>query len=210
MLGPNFLMAAVYHLLPELAQVFGKEALLLHPIIYFLWFMFCSVAAIVLQAVGAGMADGYAAYKSTGRNTGIKLAISGLSLQIAFMLLYALFTVDISRRIQRRREKFGEATFGREYLEIRNHPKLKLLVCAIAVCFTCIAIRTVIRLAGLAQGMTGYIMTHEGFQLGLDALPVFLGSLCLSLVHPGFILGRVKVKLYERKKVLDCSPYGQC
>lgn len=199
MLGPNFLMASVYHMMPQLAAVFGKEALLVTPIAYWLWFKFCTTVAVALQAVGAGMSDGYSVYRTRGRDTAIQLAIAGLSLQFAFMVLYALFAVDIIRRIQHRREKYGEATFGREYLEIRKHPKLKLLVCAIAACFVCIFIRTVIRLAGLVQGMDGVIMMREGFQLGLDALPVFLGSVCLTLVHPGFILGTVRVKLRPRQ-----------
>jgi hypothetical protein len=42
----------------------------------------------------------------------------------------------------------------------------------------------------LAEGWSGFLIVNERFFLVLDGLIIYLGVLGLSLVHPGFALGR--------------------
>ena len=180
---------SLYQILPQLAALYGKEAMMAHPIVFHVWFFFCSISTIVLQTVGGSFIKGYVAYHYKGHEVGTTLVIAGLSVQIGFMLLYGVIAFNLFTRIKKycQSEHYQEATLNEK---VHNHSKLKYLIFTLTICYFCILLRTIVRLIGMAQGLTGNVMTHEGYQLGLEALPIFIGALAVSLVHPGHVMGR--------------------
>lgn len=198
--GPTYMMSANYYVLPILGALYGRHVLPMRPVVYLIWFVFCSLVSVVLQSIGASYVKGYVTYGYTKSEVGTKLVIAGLAVQLAFMLFYALIALDMYRRVKRSMSRDGESSFDPEYTEIRRSPKLKFLILAMVVCFFCILIRTLVRLIGMIQGVAGHIMTHEGYQIGLEALPVFIGAIALTVFHPGVVMGGIKVRLSKGHK----------
>ncbi len=51
-------------------------------------------------------------------------------------------------------------------------------------------VRIIFRFVELSGGVSSSnaILANEGYQLGLDALPMFIALLILALIHPGLVL----------------------
>lgn len=194
--GPAYMTTALYQVSPQIAALYGKQAIG-HPIFFHLLFMIFSISAIVLQSVGASFVKVYMAEHYNGSEIGTKLVIAGLSVQIGFMLLFALIALNIYSSV-----KSYCLNTGSNYSSIHNHSKLKIVVFAFVVCFICILLRTVVRLIGMIQGMTGTIITHEGYLMGLEALPILIGGLGLTLFHPGQVMGK-NGSLFDAKESSD-------
>ena len=42
------------------------------------------------------------------------------------------------------------------------------------------------------QGYDGYVMTHEAFLYGFDAVPMFLAVVTMNVIHPGEVAAYVR------------------
>lgn len=205
--GPTYVMTAVYQLFPPIAALYGSKFLLVRTSVYYFCFLFFAISSIVIQSVGSSFVRGYLLAHYNGTEVGTKLVIAGFSLQLAFMMVFALLSLELYSRVQTIKEERGDCVFDPKYTDKRNSPKLRGLCLMMIVCFICVLIRVIVRLSGMAQGMGGTIMTHEGYQIGLEALPVFIGCVALSIVHPGHVLGDTHISIWNKDKQVDDEEY---
>lgn len=66
----------------------------------------------------------------------------------------------------------------------------QLLLAGIAFASTMIYVRGVYRSIELAQGWSGYLITHENYFTYLDGLPMALCFSAFAALHPGWLLPR--------------------
>lgn len=202
------MMSAIYYMLPQFAALYDHTALKIRPVVYQILLLFFSMTSIVLQSVGAGFVKGYVSAHVTSSEIGTRLVIAGFSVQLFFMLVYAALSLDFYVRVQNLKAGAEHAHVNEMYAASANPKKMRQLALAMAIGYFAILIRSVTRLVGMIQGMTGHIMTHEAFQLGLEALPVFIGAVALTIVHPGHVLGKEKLSIWSSKRQISDEEYA--
>lgn len=217
-IAPAFYMGGVYYLLAKFSMIFGGGVSRLKPMAYSYIFISCDLASIVLQAIGGGMAA-MALNDDKDTDPGTHIMVAGLAVQVAAMCLFFFFCFDFMYRVYKKikdtkaanpsmsDEDVDAMLFDPKYASIRNKPIFRIFVYAITLCSVLIFVRCIYRLIELAEGWTGYLILREAYFLVLEALIVFIGTLVLSVIHPGFVFGRnanIPVKgLGRKKKAID-------
>lgn len=189
-LAPAFFMGGVYFLLAKFAMIYGAGVSRLRPMWYSYIFVSCDLISIILQAIGGGMAA-MALQDNKDTDPGTNIMVAGLAVQVASMSLFIGFCVDFMIRV-RRTAKAG-IEFEPKYAHIRSNKLFRPFLYAIGVCTILIYARCIYRMAELAEGWSGYLILHEVYFLVLEALIVFLGTFCVTVIHPGFVFGRTPI-----------------
>lgn len=208
-------MGGVYFLLAKFSMIYGQGVSRLPPMAYSYIFISVDLASIVLQAIGGGMAA-TALQDDKDTDSGTHIMVAGLAVQVAGMSAFFILGLDFMWRVIKKekqalaanphlsRQELDALLFEPKYASIRNkRPLFRIFIGAIIICSVLIYIRCIYRLIELAEGWSGYLITHERYFLVLEALIVFLGVFCLSAVHPGFVFGRytkIPVKGLHGKK----------
>jgi hypothetical protein len=195
-LGPAFLMGGVYYQLAKMAVVYGTQYSPLKPMHYSALFITCDFIAIVIQAIGGAMAA-TAVEKNKNTSTGTHIMLAGIIFQVVsmtvFMVLLGWFLLNVAKAHRR-----GQP-FDPRFSAIRRRRFFKLFPYAIFWCSICIFIRCIYRACELSEGWTGFLIVHEVYFLVLDGLFVFMGVLGMTIVHPGFALGKENIKAIGSK-----------
>jgi hypothetical protein len=206
--APALLMAGIYYQLGTFIRIYGRKYALLGPKMTQYLFIAADVFAILVQALGGGMAA--AAYNngnSDRMNNGRKIMIVGLVVQVigtTFFLVVLLWFY--SKVFMRGLHKQLEDKHDLPDLPAAESPAVEMTLTAngstsslrinwpfpTAILFSTLLIygRSIFRIIELSQGWDGDLMYHEIYFLILDTLFVALATVSLSIFHPGFIYGR--------------------
>lgn len=177
-IAPVFFSAALYVLLGLLIIDLGRASSFLSAKWYTIIFCTCDVVSLVVQAVGGAFAS--TADTDAQQVRGTHIMVAGIAFQLGTMTLFGLMMGDFIRRIESRRLGMREAVTNR----------LKLLLAAILVSFLMIYIRSIYRTIELAQGWSGYLITHEGYFIGLDAAIMVVAVAVFIVVDPALVMRR--------------------
>lgn len=82
-----------------------------------------------------------------------------------------------------------EPYYNPKFNSIRVRKLLNFYPLAITIASIAIYIRCIYRVVELAQGWTGYLITHEVFLMTLDALMISIAGLIFVPFHPYFVFG---------------------
>lgn len=132
--------------------------------------------------------------------------VAGIAFQVfvmtAFLFTFFWFLWRVYRVMRQSPDK-GESQFNPAFAHIRQKWAYRWFPLAIVVSVLFIYVRCVYRVAELAEGWTGYLIEHEVYVLVLDGLMVLLGVIPLTIIHPGFALGKdvIPVKGVHIKKL---------
>ena len=123
--------------------------------------MFCTadLVAIVIQAVGGGSAA-VALANCESSVTGTHIMLAGIVFQLASMIVFVLLGLDFLRKARR-----DPAYAGKSNVE---GGRVGLLVWSLEWASFWILVRCIYRSVELAQGWSGFTITHEPFFLCLD------------------------------------------
>lgn len=80
--------------------------------------------------------------------------------------------------------------FSRGSKAIRAERAFVLLASAITISTSMMVLRGFYRSIELLQGWTGYLITREGFVIGLDAIPMVIAMGILAILSPGPLLAK--------------------
>jgi len=214
-LGPAFFMGGVYFLLAKFAMIYGNNISRLKPMYYSYIFISCDLLSIVLQAIGGGMAAS-ATQNGDSTTSGTHIMVAGLAVQVASMSLFIGLCVDFFFRVRKFQKQTDtsdpSSIYEEKYLPILKNRLFKPFLYAIVVCTILIYIRCIYRLAELAEGWDGYLILHEVYFLVLEALIVFLAAFSMTVLHPGFIFGRIHIPvkgLHKKNKDTDSTDYEE-
>lgn len=114
--------------------------------------------------------------------TGTHIMVAGIAFQLFTMSVFALLVFDFLRRARR---------------TVLMRPT-KLALVALFVAFLMIYIRSIYRTVELAEGWTGYLITHEGYFVGLDAILMVLAAVVFLILDPAVLLRHQPVSLVAK------------
>ncbi|CAL5873051.1 uncharacterized protein PFLUO_LOCUS7320 [Penicillium psychrofluorescens] len=194
-LAPVFFTAGLYILLGRLIMVAGRESSYLSPKAYLWIFCVADLISLLMQAAGGGLASiESSARKSTA--LGSNLMLAGIVFQTASITIFVICAVDFVRRTSRR------------HLDL-HRKSLNPMLYAMFFSLTCVYIRSIYRVVELAQGWSGFLITHQVYFVVLDGMMMVLAVGVFNFVHPGWLLSP-KSEFAMPKKVstvsLDRSP----
>ncbi|KAF2180039.1 putative RTA1 domain protein [Zopfia rhizophila CBS 207.26] len=178
-LAPTFFTAGIYIILGRLITIFGSHTSPISSTMYLWIFCTCDVLSLVIQAVGGGMASvAVSATPPRKSKTGTNIMVGGIVFQMFSITFFVFLFLGFLRRVQR------ERTAGRKTID----KKIWKLIGASAFCTLMIYIRSIYRTIELLQGWEGYLITHEGYFIGLDASLMVAAVVVFNIEHPGWCL----------------------
>jgi hypothetical protein len=107
--------------------------------------------------------------------TAIHLALAGLSLQVATLVIFSGLMIDYLVRFSRTEE-------AKHKLDRR----MKTFLSALGVAIVLILARCTFRVDELGEGYSGPLLRNEGLFIGLEGVLVVAATFLLCLGHPGF------------------------
>ncbi|GBF96335.1 hypothetical protein Rsub_09405 [Raphidocelis subcapitata] len=117
--------------------------------------------------------------------TGTRLLLVGLSLQLGFFTAFTAITVGVHRR-----------SFARD---AAARPLFACLYATISLLY----VRNIFRVVEFGMGYHGYLKTHEAFFYAFDFAPLFTCFLFFTFMHYGTLL---PAALAPRLPLVDASP----
>lgn len=177
-IAPVFFSAALYVLLGQLIHRAPdpKSVSMITPRMYAIVFCTCDVVSLVVQAVGGAMAS--EADTDTAQKNGTHIMVAGIAFQLVTMALFGLLGADFARRVTK---GWGLGNAGGLRLDV-------LVVGTVS--FTMIFVRGIYRTIELAQGWRGYLITHEGYFIGLDAVIMVVAVGVFVVGDPAVVMKR--------------------
>jgi hypothetical protein len=126
--------------------------------LYYLLFIICDVISLVFQSIGGGMST-----NSEGSSqTGVNIALFGLSFQVFTLLVFITLSLDYAARYLRAAKtgSVGRVVDGR----------FKVFVACLALATLLVFTRCVYRIAELSEGYSGPLLRDEGLFIGLEGV----------------------------------------
>ncbi|CAM9014016.1 unnamed protein product [Wickerhamomyces anomalus] len=188
-IAPVFIIGGVYILLAKFIVIYGAQFALMKPMAYSYIFMACDFVSLAVQAAGGALAA--TASTKQDNEVGTHVMVAGLAFQVFSMTVYVLLFLHFFYNIRffnkRKHEEIADY-FNPDYEQLRSRRIFQWFPYVVFVCVGFIYIRCIYRVVELAEGWSGYLITHESFLFFLDALMIALTSFTLLIFHPGFAL----------------------
>ncbi|KAJ7466500.1 RTA1-like protein [Mycena latifolia] len=181
-ISPTPLIAVNFILLSWIVTRLGPCYARLTPIRYAIVFVSADIFALLIQAVGGGIAS--SASDFSGANLGANIMLSGIVLQFTAIVTYCYLGGDFLLRYHQDRP-LRMTTSGRGVLD--GH--VKTMIIALAFSTLVLFIRGIYRIVELAGGWHGRVLHTEVYFNVLDGGMVVLAIVSLNLAHPGRLLG---------------------
>lgn len=175
--APTFFTAGIYVILGRLIKHFGRECSILSPKLYLWIFCTCDVVSLVIQAAGGGLASSESDVKGGDTAPGTNTMVAGIVFQLVSITAFVLCAADFLRRVAR---------LG--LLKSVSKGPLATLLGAMVLSITVIYVRSIYRTIELAQGWSGYLITHQSYFIGLDGAMMIIAVGVFNFCHPGWLL----------------------
>ncbi|ODV93596.1 hypothetical protein PACTADRAFT_29706, partial [Pachysolen tannophilus NRRL Y-2460] len=192
-IAPVFTMGGIYYQLAKLGAVYGEHFSRLKPIYYSYVFVSCDILSLVIQALGGGIA-GTATANDESNTTGTHVFVGGLALQVFSMAIFLCFMFDFLHAVYIRAKKDLpspdeplESLYNPKYAYIRARPLFKYFNFAVTIATLFVFVRCIYRVVELAEGWSGFLMTHETYFIILDALMMSIATTIFVPFYPGFM-----------------------
>jgi hypothetical protein len=175
-------------------RVFGIKAISIGK--YFVWL---DILSFLIQGTGGSMLSpgGSANTMKLGKN----IYMTGVGIQEFFIVLFTGLIIGFHLDMLKEERQAG--TPGKEFMR-SSKGKLgwKWLTYALYAVLLLISIRIIFRLVEFSAGadVSNPLPYHEGYALGLDAVPMVLAILILTVVHPGLVLKGPESEFPSRKE----------
>ncbi|KAH6972944.1 RTA1 like protein-domain-containing protein [Ilyonectria sp. MPI-CAGE-AT-0026] len=182
LLGPAFFAASIYMVLGRLIRnLDGQDYSLIRVNWLTKFFLLGDILSLFGQSGGGGllaMAD-----SESSINTGNKVILLGLAIQLIFFGFFIIVTAVFHVRISRRPTIKSQTT---------NSPWRKFILVLYFVSLL-ISVRSVFRMIEYAQGNNGSLMQKEVYSYVLDALLMLAVAAVFAVFHPSTILVEHKI-----------------
>ncbi|GAA5916787.1 hypothetical protein JCM5296_007389 [Sporobolomyces johnsonii] len=178
-LAPCFFSATVYGILGMLVRAIGPEYSILRPSLYLWIFCLCDLIAIVIQAVGGAKAA-LALQASESSDTGTHIMLAGIVFQLFSMAVFCCLGLDFFRRARKDPLYSGKHNV--------REGRIGLLGFGLTWGSTWILIRCIYRTVELAEGWSGYLITHEPYFCVLDSMAMVLCQAVFCFTWPSWCL----------------------
>ncbi|GAA5855634.1 hypothetical protein JCM8547_001626 [Rhodosporidiobolus lusitaniae] len=174
-LAPCFFSATIYGILGMIVRAIGPQYSAIRPWAYLALFCTADLIAIVVQAIGGAKAA-LALKNDDSSESGTHIMVAGIAFQLFTMLCFCALGLDVWRR----------ACKDRSY-QSRPHAqqgRLKTVSFGLVFASFWILLRCCYRVAELAEGWSGYLMTTEPYFCVLDAMAMVFAQAVFSFTWP--------------------------
>ncbi|KAJ7861441.1 RTA1 like protein [Mycena olivaceomarginata] len=196
-IAPTPLIAVNFILLSRIVSRLGPCYSRLSPRLYTRIFLTCDIIALVVQGGGGGIAA--SSHKIKTINLGGNIMLGGIIFQFVALCVYTGLSVDFLRH-------FAASTPVRPQISSSERgvfdPRLRLMIAALGFSTFVLFIRSIYRMAELADGWTGTIITTEVYFNIWDAGMVTLAIFTMNIAHPGLLLGSKRDDIVGRENML--------
>lgn len=160
-LAPAFNSAAIYLVFKHVAICFGAEWSRFRPKYYTWIFITFDILALILQGAGGGIAA--TANDPNMLNVGDDLMMTGISWQVATLLVFGTMVGDYAFRRLRDPAPLSPAAEAK-----KKSVKFRVFCVGLFIAYLAIFARCVYRIAEMAGGWSNPIMQDQSLFIGLD------------------------------------------
>ncbi|KAF4582152.1 RTA1 like protein family [Ophiocordyceps camponoti-floridani] len=184
-LGPTCMAAGIYMCLSRIVSAVGIDNSRIPGDYYTKFFVPCDIMALLLQAIG-GAVTATSVIGGRSPDTGNRILIFGLVLQILTLAGFIGAATDFSIRTYRRRKRLGRAAFSHHpaFVRLRSTMRFRGFVGALALATLCIFCRSVFHLAELSEGITGPIFGNQGLFIFFEGVLIVIAAFALNVMNP--------------------------
>lgn len=125
-----------------------------------------------MASVQSGKYDAQTGRVDGNTKPGTNIMVGGIAFQLGTMSFFAILFLDFLRRSRK----------------LHMPLNYKKVLVAMVVSFVMIYIRSVYRTIELAQGWSGFLITHEGYFIGLDAALMVVAVAVFLVFDPAVLL----------------------
>lgn len=151
-------------------------------------FVGCDILALVLQAIGGGMAATAKDHK--GSRTGVNIMIAGLISQVITMTLFLALWADFALRTRRAKISGSFSRLQPQlYEQLRSNKDFTFLQWSLLAAAILIFVRCIYRVAELWDGFNGKLANEEATFMIFEGPMIFFAVAALTLFHPGRVFG---------------------
>ncbi|PRP79036.1 RTA1 domain protein [Planoprotostelium fungivorum] len=175
-IAPVFYSAAIYLMLGKVMSLTNPEYSRLRPKLYSIVFITCDVIALVVQAIGGGMAA--TAIDLEGADLGARIMLGGIVFQLVSMTLFVIFAVDFSIKL------LAAMKAGACDSSPQQKRDLKRIAVPVIISSIALYVRGVYRVIELSEGWNGPIISTESYFVILDGLMMVIAQGVFNIVHP--------------------------
>ncbi|KAI0849302.1 RTA1 like protein-domain-containing protein [Daldinia vernicosa] len=206
--GPVYYSAAIYVTLAAAIKDFSPSLSRFRPDLFYWVFIPSDVVCLIFQAAGGGLSTA----SSGTSEIGVDMALVGLSLQVAMMVIFCGLFGDYLIRYFRSAQY--QADLERNISGLGFGARLKVFFSFMTLAIMLILARCTYRLVELRDGYRGELIHDEPLFIGLEGVLVISAVYCLMIAHPGFIFKKSQQNLlnvsgpdgYEFQKVPSQTP----
>ncbi|KAF1837824.1 RTA1-domain-containing protein [Decorospora gaudefroyi] len=187
-IAPAFLTAGIYLCVGRVIVTIGAENSRLKHKMYTYVFIGCDTLALVLQAIGGGMAA--TAKDKEASRTGVNIMIVGLISQVITMTLFLALWADFALRSRRARISGSLLrTQPPMYEYLRSTKNFTFFQWGLFAATITIYVRCIYRVAELWEGFNGKLANDEATFMIFEGPMMILAVLALTVFHPGRVFG---------------------
>jgi len=177
--SPAFYAAGIYLTLKHLVLNFGESYSRIPAYLYTWIFIFCDFISLLLQASGGGIASS-ANDDMKKLDLGTYLMLGGIVFQVVVLLAFATLVIDYTLRVRRNWSDVSDA--GKN---LAANKGFKRFAYAVLAAFLGIFIRSVYRIAEMAEGWGKPLMRDETSFMVLEGGMMVITVAALTIFHPG-------------------------
>ncbi|KAF7341248.1 hypothetical protein MVEN_01860400 [Mycena venus] len=183
-IAPTPLIAVNFILFSRIVARLGPCYSRLTPRLYTRIFLTCDIIALIVQGGGGGIAA--SSHKIKTINLGGNIMLGGIIFQFVALTAYTALGANFLRH-------YASATPVRAQISGSERgvldSRLRLMISALSFSTLVLFVRSIYRMAELADGWTGRIITTEVYFNVFDAGMVTLAIFTMNIAHPGMLLG---------------------
>jgi len=191
LVAPTPLLATIFVIFGRIMIQLGPQYSRLSPKRYTVIFCSCDVLALAVQGAGGAIAatasDGAGGDKKIAMGSDIMLA--GIVFQSGVIVMFTALALETYMRF--RRDTPVKRTDDAPRGELTRNVQYMLL--GLMLSTLCLFIRSLFRVAELADGWDGRIMQTERYFNWLDGAMVTLSIYTFNFAHPGWLLAGINV-----------------
>ncbi|KAI0005231.1 RTA1 like protein-domain-containing protein [Xylariaceae sp. FL0662B] len=183
LIGPNFICAATFPVMPRIVALYGDEFRTWRPV----WFPYMFYAMTALSFV-LELAGGIISTVQDERyiiDTGSRVVSVGLAVQSAALAIFGghatLFFIAIRARPH---------ALGAKFATLYNSTAFKIFLAVFSLSNMLLAIRTAYRVIAIAEGFGSSLEQNETLFLVLDGAMVLIATVILLAFYPSRIFGQ--------------------
>ncbi|KAL4938781.1 hypothetical protein BDV06DRAFT_46863 [Aspergillus oleicola] len=182
-IAPAFLTAAIYLTLSRIVVAYGEKISYFKPRTYTITFITFDVIALVLQALGGGIAASADDDDQDMSDLGVNIMIAGLAWQVASLLIFSAMSGYFFLRVR----KAPGSDFNLDFDALRAKPFFKASLWGLSTATLIIIVRSVYRCAELSEGFDGHLANDEVTFMILEATMIGIAVIALTIFHPGTV-----------------------